>query len=141
MDDLPALLRLLGGTWQYLTEHWFSLRSLDNANVSRRTVHPWWAAVQDCATTFGDVETVTRTKPETVADTSWYVAHIAGCLPGFAARREKPTLAATLDDLFELLLRYWNARDFEQQYRVKSILLGRDPDKRTSGADLPPTGV
>ena len=96
IDSLADLFAQLPGLWNYLTQ-WASLRLPDDANSTRRTLHPLWAAVQSAAALLGDPALVARRfQSDATAPVDWYVAHIAGCLVAFAARLN---LAALTDAL------------------------------------------
>lgn len=64
IDDLEKLEGQLAGLWQYLTADWASLRLRDDPNASRRSIHPWWHRVQQCASEFGQVDALTRVQIE-----------------------------------------------------------------------------
>ncbi|QDT39374.1 replication initiation factor domain-containing protein [Stratiformator vulcanicus] len=121
INSIDDLRENLGGMWQYLTTDFFSLRLRDNPNVSRCSMHPFWSDVQRAAGKFGEVHSLARIEQESIADANWYVAHIAGCLLGYAVRRRKPTLDAALKDVARGVIRYWRKRDFEGEYRNRSI--------------------
>jgi len=53
VDTLPDLIDRAGGIWSDLTDSWLSFRLNDDDNSSRRTVHPWWTAVQEVGSDFG----------------------------------------------------------------------------------------
>lgn len=53
INTLDDLWEKIGDMWAYLTGEWFSLRLLDNDKAERRTIHPWWAAVQECGELLG----------------------------------------------------------------------------------------
>jgi hypothetical protein len=50
------------------------------------TIHPWWQAVFDSADNFGGSVEVQRQYLAAAMSPDWYVAHVAGCVAGFAAR-------------------------------------------------------
>ncbi len=121
MEDLQARV---GGMWKYLTTDWCSLRLNDDANVTRRTVHPWWNAVQAVAERLGPVIDISREFSGQLADSTWYVSHCAGCLAGFAARERLPTFKKAAEALLIRMEEYFRQHDFAEQYAVKSIQLG-----------------
>jgi len=53
IQDLNDLWEMIGDMWAYLTGEWFSIRLPDNDKVERRTIHPWWNAVQGCGDILG----------------------------------------------------------------------------------------
>jgi hypothetical protein len=121
LDDLEQRLRPL---WEYLTCSWFELREHDDSHTTRRTVAPWWRAVQDVARVFGEQFSLERRELTPTADVAWYVAHIAGCLKGVAARRRKDRLDDALEDLEALLRAHIDTTAFAEAVRVKSLQLG-----------------
>lgn len=123
-NSVAELVNNLGSIWRYLTEDWFSLRLPDDPNASRRTVHPGWLSVQMIDRRFGEPRKIDRDYEEFPADVQWYIAHISGCLAGYAARRRIEDVEKATDFVAKDILRYWSSRDFVQQYKVKSIKLG-----------------
>lgn len=117
LDDLPMLAPMI---WNALTESVVSFRIPGNQNVSRREVHPWWAAVQGVGEMLGSTLAAERNakKPGT-ASADWYIAHAAGCLIAYAARMGVSDLGRAADALLADLLAYWALRDFLTAYRVK----------------------
>jgi hypothetical protein len=53
INTLDDLWEKIGDIWAYLTTEWFSLRLPDNDKVERRTLHAWWAAVQEAGELLG----------------------------------------------------------------------------------------
>ena len=53
INTIDDLWEKIGDIWGYLTEEWFSLRLPDNDKAERRTIHPWWVAVQECGNMLG----------------------------------------------------------------------------------------
>lgn len=127
--DIHALSHLQaksGGLWGYLTDNWLSLRLLDNPNASRRTVHPWWDAVASLARDFGPEMSLERdTSSGGKAPADWYIAHAAGCVPGYAAREGVDDFDSAFGLLMNKIRDYWTSRDFSQRYRVERIRLGK----------------
>lgn len=127
LDALEDLEQSLGGLWKYLTEEWFSLRVPDDSNTTRRTVLPWWQAVVECGTNFGDMTTLQRSFEGEPADSSWYVSHCSGCLPSFAACEGLSTFEDAAALLFARMDNYWRTRDFPTAVTIKAIRLGAPP--------------
>ncbi len=122
VDDLQAMS---GALWKYLTEDWLSLRLDDSNKTNRRTVHPWWQAVADCAETFGPVFDLDRRENKIpVADVDWYVSHVSGCLVSFAARLGLPTVNKALAELDERVANHWGANKWDDEYRKRRIQQG-----------------
>ena len=53
INILDELWAKIGTIWAYLTTEWFSLRLPDNDKAERRTIHPWWVAVQEAGELLG----------------------------------------------------------------------------------------
>ncbi|GFE58740.1 replication initiation factor domain-containing protein [Geobacter sp. AOG1] len=120
MDDLGAKL---GGIWKYLTGSWFSLRLPDNEKAERRTVHPWWDDVR--INRLGEALIIKRMyKGYSSTSVGWYVFHIAGCLPSFAARVNARTYQEAILKLGKHLIDHWKGRDFEKEFLKRAIKLG-----------------
>lgn len=114
-----------GGAWAYATEKFFSLRLPDNKNPTRRTVHPFWAAVQACAGEFGKVQDIKRDFSSSgTASVDWLVNHIAGCLSSYAAKLQISDPDVALEQLIrEMKEKHWG-RTFKEKYEIKSLKLG-----------------
>jgi hypothetical protein len=137
-NTMEDLRKQLAGLWSYLTGHWFSLRLPDDPNATRRTTHPFWQAVQDCAERFGELSHVTRHRENELASEAFYVQHGAGCLAGFAVRRQEPDMEEACRQFTGAMLAYWRERDFAKKYAVKSIQLGFAGSPAMAGAMVEP---
>jgi len=126
LDDLYSKA---GGIWQDLTTHWFTLRLPDNVKSERRTIHPWWQQVQDCAAKFGDVQKVKRVFRSGNAKPEWYIKHVAGLLPSFAAPLGIFDQRKALDFLGRQVLRQLDEKTFLERTRTKALKLGISPNK------------
>ena len=134
IDSPESLLDRASGMWAYLTDNWMSFRLNDNENVSRRTVHLWWQAVQEVEQDFGGTLDVKREYAKGgQAGAEWYVAHAAGCLVGFAARIHVDDFDSALGVIAAEVRQYWRQHDFEERVRVERIKLGFD-DTQEKGA-------
>jgi hypothetical protein len=123
--DLENLRVSSFSMWLYLTQSWFSLRLPDDEKQERRTIHPWWELVRDCGQNFGPmVEACRSFESETSADAGWYISHIAGCLPSFAARSGDKSLDDALNSLKSKVSTYWANKDFIEELQRRSIKLG-----------------
>lgn len=127
INTLQDLRERVGGIWLNLTERWFSLRRDDDENTSRRSVHPWWLAVQSLADQFGrEMLVERRRKLDTVADATWYVSHAAGCLAGYAARMGISDMKRAAEAFKAEMQAYWLGKDFADRYRVLRLKLNFD---------------
>lgn len=134
IDSIDNLHHRAAGVWQYLCTDWFSLRLHDDSNTKRRTVHPLWQAVTDCAELFGPLMDVQRKidKPE-LASVEWYVNHIAGCFAGFAARLGLTDFTDSLEALFDALVKYWETRPWDERVMAKLLQAGVDLGPENGG--------
>lgn len=125
VETLEDLERLQAGIWSYLTSKWFSLRIPDNEKAERRTIHPLWLSVQECAQSFGQVVEIQRvTAPAATASPEWYLSHIDGCLSSFAALLGINTREEALISLKSYLGKHKAPDLFEETTRKKSIQRG-----------------
>lgn len=125
LDDLHGKL---GGIWQHLTSHWFSLRLPDNDKPERRTIHPFWLMVQDCAPRFGPVQSIRRTFSSGNAPPEWHIKHIAGLLPSFAAQLGIFDRQEAFHALGRQVMRQLDEQTFFERTRKKALQLGILPD-------------
>lgn len=133
-DDLIAQS---GGLWSYLTDQWLSLRENDSQNTRRRTVHPWWRAVQGVAEQFGPACTISRGNqkvPDLAPD--WYISHMSGCLVSLAARQGKRSIDDALANFNDHAKAYWKEKSWEDAYDCKRIACNL-PTREEGGEDVP----
>jgi len=129
INTLDDLYNKAGGIWQNLTTEWFSLRLNDNDKPERRTVHPIWKMVQDCAERFSDVVDVRRTfGSDTPASKTWLVSHISGCVTSLAARLGNPHREQVFVTLQDEVVRYCPENKFQEEYTKRRIKLNRRVD-------------
>lgn len=124
INTLEELHGKIGGVWKDLTEKWFTLRLQDNESTERRSLHPLWKTIQECAGKFGPALMLKRNlQGANGASVDWHVSHIDGVLASFAARRGIDNRADALRELALLL----NRRDeavFTKKAIKKAISLG-----------------
>ncbi len=127
INSLDDLKEKQAGLWGYLTTKWFSLRLPDNNKAERKTIHPFWSAVQECFKndTPGTDSQVHRDYGTSgTASPEWHLSHIDGCLSSFAAILGITTRLDALQELQIRLTKRNNASDFETACRKKAIQLG-----------------
>ena len=123
--SLDDALEKIGGIWQDLTNNWMSLRLPDDENVTRRSIHPRWEQVQDCAKELGPALEIKRDfDARSAASVKWYVSHIAGCTLSYAALLGFDNLEEALHSLNAVIKNHWESRNFYDQYVIKSVRLG-----------------
>lgn len=97
-------------------------------NPSRRTTEPGWAAVQNVASSFGPV--MFEGRDHNVGqrrDFRSFTQHMAGYLPGYAARLGCDDLDEALAMLTRDRRKYWRTRNFREACRTKRAELGLPP--------------
>lgn len=125
VNTLEELKKKQAGLWQYLTSKWFSLRLPDNDKAERRTIHPFWCAVQACAKQLGPDSEVKRVYALTGnAPPEWHLSHIDGCLSSFAAHLGITNREEALQELTSQLKRRNNETAFSEACRKKAIQRG-----------------
>ncbi len=125
VNSLDDLRQKQAAIWRYLTSKWFSLRLQDNDKAERRTVHPFWLAVQECAHKLGPVGELKRLFGSSgSASPEWHLSHIDGCLSSFAALLGITNRADALRELETRLARRNNTTDFETACLKKGIQRG-----------------
>lgn len=125
INTLEGLWDKIGAMWAYLTDEWFSLRLLDNDKAERRSVLPWWQAVQECRDRFGDLADTKRTfTSDSVEPIKKTVAHIIGRLVSIAAQSGIKDRKEAIKHLSEILHKSTDDEKFRSEYLKKSIKLG-----------------
>ena len=133
INTLDDLLARRSDLWQYLTYNWFTLRLPDNENATRRTVHPLWQIVQQCAERFGPAtEPIRRQRPQSSLDPLRSVRQAAGSLVGYAVRKELTTLEVALQELGDDLRHEFQERNFGEEWQRKAIQLGVRVDREAA---------
>lgn len=125
INSLDDLKEKQAGVWLYLTSKWFSLRLRDNEKAERKTIHPFWSAVQECFTHNAADSDVKRVYGlARAASPEWHLSHIDGCLSSFAALLGITNRDDALHELQNRLRRRNNATDFENACIKKAIQRG-----------------
>lgn len=136
IESLENLTEKLGGLWRYLTTEWFSLRFPDNSKQERRTVIPWWKAVQEKPIGFGHLtEIVKPDKVNELASIEWYVSHIGGCLPSYAARRGAKNFDEAMTALQNDICLHWYEKKFQDELEKRILKLGNEIETNTEEED------
>jgi hypothetical protein len=140
VHTVPDLLRGLAGVWRDLTGNWFSLRLREDQNTSRRTVHPWWQAVQACAEKLGPmVEMKRKLLPGNLAGADLYLARGKSALLGYAACLGLGVFDQALWDFSDAVRAAWEAEDFDTAYAERVVRLGGPLESEIEGGgeDVP----
>jgi hypothetical protein len=125
INSLDDLKEKQAGLWRNLTSKWFSLRLPDNEKAERRTIHPFWCAVQECFKQNGPVKEIKRAYVSAgTVSPEWHLSHIDGCLSSLAAHLGITNRDAALIELKSRLTRRNNAKDFETACIKKAIQRG-----------------
>ena len=125
INSLEDLKEKQAGLWGYLTSKWFSLRLPDNDKAERKTIHPFWSAVQVSFKQQNPDSQVQRVYGSSgSASPEWHLSHIDGCLSSFAAFLGITNRDDALQELQTRLTRRNNATDFETACRKKAIQRG-----------------
>ena len=125
INTLDDLKEKQAGLWVHLTSKWFSLRLPDNEKTERKTIHPFWCAVQECFKQNAPDSEIKRVcRSTSAASPEWHLSHIDGCLSSFAAHLGITNRDDALQELQSRLTRRNNAKDFETAAIKKSIQRG-----------------
>ena len=123
--DLAGLWDIIGSVWSYLTSEWFSLRLPDNDKAERRTVHPWWKAVQECGPLFGADNGTRRTfDSDDVQTIDEILPHVFGRMITIAALSGVKDRVKSIHHLGKLLFKSTDDAKFNEKYQEKLIKLG-----------------
>jgi len=125
INSLEDLKEEKAGLWSDLTSKWFSLRLPDNEKAERRTIHPFWSAVQECFQQNAPDNEIKRVYDSgKVASPEWHLSHIDGCLSSFAAHLGITNREDAIRELQNRLTRRNNDKDFETACIKKAIQRG-----------------
>jgi hypothetical protein len=114
--------------WRDLTGNWYSLRLKDDSNTSRRSFHPLWLAVQECAEKFGPLVDMKRElAPGGNAMADYYSSRAANLLPGYAACVGLPDFTEALDSFASAIAGRWDVDCFFEAYTAKVVKLAVEP--------------
>lgn len=125
INSINDLEEKKAGVWRYLTTKWFSLRLPDNEKAERRTIHPFWCAVQECfqgKAFFNEIKRIY--KSDSTVSPEWHLSHIDGCLSSFAAHRGITNRQEALQEFQNCMSKRNNEKDFEAACIKKAIALG-----------------
>ena len=125
INSLDDLKEKQAGVWCYLTFKWFSLRLPDNEKAERRTIHPFWCAVQECFQQNAPNSEIKRIyRSAGAASPEWHLSHIDGCLSSLAALLGITNRDDALHELEIRLTKRNNAKDFQTACIKKAIQRG-----------------
>lgn len=125
IDNLNDLWDTIGDIWAYLTTEWFSLRLPDNDKAERRTVHPWWAAVQMCGELLGVNNGERRCfDSDTPQQIDKILPHVFSRMITIAALSGIKDRKESIKMLLELLDRYGSDALFHGKLNEKLLKLG-----------------
>lgn len=123
--DLAALWDTIGSVWCYLTSEWFSLRLPDNEKAERRTIHPWWQAVQECGPMFGDDNGARRTfDSDDFQSIEEILPHVFGRMITIAALSGVKDRVKSIHHLGKLLFKSTDDAKFNEKLQEKLIKMG-----------------
>ena len=125
IETIADLQANVGTLWKHLTEDWCSLRLPDNPNQTRRTVHPFWADIQNRASFFGGMRPLSRETKLEQPDMAWHVAHIEGCLTTFGAMRGDVSIDEALQDLTDVFHKRKPSEVYDAAIQLKAFKTGR----------------
>jgi hypothetical protein len=125
INTLEDLWEKIGDIWAYLTECWFSLRLPDNDKAERRTIHPWWAAVQECGNILG-VNNGERRRfdSDNPQQIDKILPHVFSRMITIAALSGIKDRKESISKLVELLDKYGCDTTFREKLDVKLLKLG-----------------
>lgn len=125
IKTLSDLWEKIGAIWAYLTGEWFSLRFPDNEKTERRTITPWWLAVEDCRKRIGGMSAVRRAyTSDSMEPIQHTLAHIMGRMISIAAQSGVKDRKEAIRYLGQLLDERSDDDKFREEYRKRLIRLG-----------------
>ncbi|GFE58195.1 plasmid replication initiation factor [Geobacter sp. AOG1] len=124
VNDYHDLWQKIGSMWAYLTIEWFSLRLPDKDKAERRTIYPWWQAVQECRERFGEMSDARRIyTSDNEEPIQRALAHIIGRLVSISAQCGIRDRKEAINHLCILLHEKTTDRKFSEEYRKRIINL------------------
>lgn len=122
---LDDLWKKIGDIWEYLTSEWFSLRLSDNDKVERRTLHPWWVAVQECGSLLGVNQGERRTyDSDNPQEVKKILPHVYSRMITIAALSGIKDRKESIHNLLALLERHGTEETFSTKLNEKLLKLG-----------------
>ncbi len=125
INTLDDLWQKIGDIWKYLTTEWFSLRLPDNDKAERRTIHHWWAAVQEAGEMLGFSNGERRRfgsdNPQAIDK---ILPHVFSRMVTIAALSGVKDRKESIHKLVELLERHAGDAAFQSMLQIKLIKLG-----------------
>jgi hypothetical protein len=132
VNSLDDLQLKLAGIWAYLTQDWFSLRLRDNENTTRRSVVPFWSAVQGLADRFGPLLSVSRTWTRSAPSIEKTMPRLMGYFKSFAALKSSPDFDSAVCHLIEAVYDSVNPTEFATEVTERMIRIGLAPKDQGS---------
>ncbi len=137
IHDLPDLKKV-GGIWEQLTHTWFSLRLPDNENSTRRSMHPFWEAVQAVSKNLGALIEVQRTRFCLLPDLQRNQSQILGHLVSYAGLMG---LDGPLENVVGSFVQHAKShhldKSFQDDVQIRRIKFGVTLKSECSGGDIP----
>lgn len=124
MESISDVRDGLRSLWSYLTEKWFSLRETDSEHTSRRTVCPFWEAVQAAGLSLEGQMEVERKPIESHSDVRQLIRQILGCVKSYAAHRRVVDLPACMRRLKGDLAEEISPKAFTDDVRSRAVDFG-----------------
>lgn len=136
-DDLKSKM---GGLWEYLTTSAYSLRYPFSGRAANRPLLPWWASVSECASKFGEVFSLQRTKREpSSASYNYHIARASRSLLKYAVIFGLRDFDSARDRFLDEMSRYWqnDERDFISEYDSECVKSGKVFERVNFVDDIP----
>ncbi len=125
INTLEDLWAKIGTIWEYLTTEWFSLRLPDNDKAERRTIHPWWSAVQACGELLGiNNGERRRYDSDNPQEIKKVLPHVYSRMITIAALSGIKDRKESIRNLYELLERHGDDKTFMDKLQEKLFKLG-----------------
>lgn len=119
ITDWDSLVAVLPSLWSYLTTEWFRLALQDDERQNRRTVHPWWAAVQAAWLAFQEGAGVFVRARRAQAVREFLVRAARGYLVSMAAMGD-----GTLRSVLQELAGSFGPAEWREKVRLRAIARG-----------------
>jgi hypothetical protein len=128
INTFEELLEKVADIWAYVTEKTLSLRLHDDSNTTRRSIHPFWSAVQKAGCIVGEKQHIRRTLESRKALPEWYLARLISFMQTLAVYQGMDSREKCMHLLRKCFYSRVSKESYEENYNRKTLELGLQND-------------